>query len=213
MRLVPLAVIAASFILAAQPTWAQDQSVPGSSTSNIGAVNAVAFDKVPADAAIEVDPLDDSNESLALKKEFEQLLRKKGYTIADKAKLVLSFDTQELKGAWIGGGDNRWLELYNQQNHTGTEAPSVQLNLYKSDRGGLLNRLDNQRPSGTRQVASSKLRLDVTLDDSTNGKRLWQGWSVIDMGASDDFNRHKSMVPPLVNAFGKTVRQKTFPIP
>lgn len=204
MRFALIAVMAASLALAAQPSRAQDLST--------GAVNAVAFEKVPGGAAIKVDPLDDSDESLSLKAEFEKLLRAKGYTISPDAKLVLSFETQELKGTWTGGGDNRWLELYNQQNHTGTDAPSVQLNLYKSDKGGLINRLGNQRPQGTHQVASSKLRLDATLDDSNNGKRLWQGWSVIDMGASDDVARHKSMVPPLVDAFGETVRQQTFPI-
>lgn len=177
-----------------------------------GMVNAVAFAEFPAGATIDVDPLDDSDESLALLKEIEQQLRAKGYEVAEGADLVLTFELRDLKGAWTGGGTNSFLQFRNTDDHTGTDAPEVRLNLFKSDKGGLINRLGNERPEGTRQVASSELRLDATLDDRTNGKRLWHGWSVIDIGASDELDRHKRMIPPLIETFGDTVRQKTFAV-
>lgn len=177
-----------------------------------GMVNAVAFEEVPSGAAIDVDPLDDSDDSLALLTEIERQLRDKGYEIREGAELVLSFELRDLEGAWTGGGTNSFLEFRNTDDHTGTDAPEVRLNLFKSDKGGLINRLGNERPEGTRQIASSELRLDATLDNRSNGKRLWQGWSVIDLGPSDNFERQKRMVPPLIETFGQTTRQKTFPL-
>lgn len=202
MRIVLPALIVAALIFSALPGAAQDQ----------GMVNAVAFADVPAGATIEVDPLDDSRDSLALVEEFERRLRASGYEIADDANLVLSFEMRDLKGSWTGGGTNSFLELRNTDDHTGTDMPEVRLNLYKTDKGGLINRLEDERPEGTRQIASSEVRLDVTLDNRSNGKRLWQAWSVIDIGASDDIGRKKRMVAPLIDVFGETARQQNFPI-
>lgn len=199
MRIIVPALVAALLAIPS-PAAAQQQ----------GTVNAVSFEKVPAGSAIDVDPLDDSQESLALLREFERLLAARGYQIEEGAPLVLTFELRDLEGSWTGGGTNSWLEFRNTDDHTGTDAPEVRLNLFKSDKGGLINRLGNERPEGTRQVASSEMRLDATLDDRSNGKRLWQGWSVIDVGAADDLDRHRRMVPPLIDHFDETVRQETF---
>ena len=94
-RLVALPLIAVFAVSAAAQEGAQ------------GRLNAVSFDPLPDDGAIFVRPLDNSDENLALKVEFERELAARGYVIATKAdSLVLTFGTRDEAGG-ISSGDRR----------------------------------------------------------------------------------------------------------
>lgn len=174
-----------------------------------GMVSAISFRPLPAGAAILVRALDNAEHNLVLQADFERVLTKKGYTLSDEADLVLTFETMDAAGAWTGGGENRLVELSNNSDQAGIDAPRVRLNLFNSARGGLLN---PDRRDQTRTVTPSRYRIDVTIDDKTNGKRLWEGWSSVDIGPGDNRALTRTMVPVLVDNLGKTVRQKTFPL-
>ncbi len=61
-----------------------------------GVLNAVSFEPLPEGAAVLVRPLDDTDENLAIKKEFEAAMAADGLNVAaDDARLVLSFETRE----------------------------------------------------------------------------------------------------------------------
>ena len=64
----------------------------------------------------------------------------------------------------------------------------------------------------TQTVTPSSFRIDITIDDKSNGKRLWQGWSSADIGPGDNRQMTLNMIPILVNSLGQTVRQKSFPL-
>ncbi|MFQ5764688.1 MAG: hypothetical protein ACE5GT_07160 [Rhodospirillales bacterium] len=174
-----------------------------------GMVSAISFRPLPTGAAILVRALDNAKHNLVLREDFERVLKQKGYTLSDHADLVLTFETLDAGGAWTGGGENRLVELSNNHDQTGIDAPRVRLNLFNSARGGLLN--PNRRDQ-TRTVTPSQYRIDVTIDDKTNGKRLWEGWTSIDIGPGDNRALTRTMVPVLVDSLGKTVRQQTFPL-
>ena len=174
-----------------------------------GQMNAVSFQPLPQGSAFFVRPLDNSDHNLVLQKDFEHVLRQKGYTVSKEATLILTFETRDTAGSWSGGGPNRLVELSNNPDQTGIEAPRVRLNLFNSARGGLLN---PDRRELTRTVTPSSFRIDVTIDDKSNGKRLWQGWSSADIGPGDNRKMTRNMIPILVNSLGQTVRQKSFPL-
>jgi len=174
-----------------------------------GLMSSVSFLPIPAGATILVRPLDNSDHNLALRKDFERALTAKGYTIAKDANLILTFETRDTAGAWSGGGPNRFLELSNNDAQTGVDAPRVRLNLFNSARGGIFN---PGRKDTTRTVTPSSFGIDVTLEDKTNGKRLWQGWSSADISVGDGRSTTQAMIPALIDGFGKTVKQKTFPL-
>ena len=175
-----------------------------------GTMSAVSYQPMPAGSALLVRPLDNSDHNMLLKADFERALRGKGYTIANDAKLVFTFETMDTAGAWTGGGPNPFVELSNNPDQTGIEAPRVKFNLFNTERGGILN---PDRTEVTRMVTPSSFRIDVTIDSLTDGKRLWHGWGSIDIGAGDNREMTRSMVPVMVDGVGKTVRQQKFQVP
>ena len=139
--------------------------------------------------------------------DFERALKQKGYTVSKDATLILTFETRDASGSWTGGGANPLVELTNNHDQSGVQAPRVRLNLFNSARGGLLN---PERSRPTRMVTPSRFRIDATIDDKTDGKRLWQGWSSTDVGPGDNRTLTRAMIPILVEGLGQTIRQKTF---
>ena len=174
-----------------------------------GLMSSVSFRPIPAGSSILVRPLDNSDQNLALQKDFERALIGKGYTVAKDANLILTFETRDTAGSWSGGGPNRFLELSNNDVQTGVDAPRVRLNLFNSARGGILN---PNRKDKTRTVTPSSFRIDVFLDDKTSGKRLWQGWSSVNIRVGGGRSTIQTMIPALIDGFGQTVKQKTFPL-
>ena len=172
-----------------------------------GLMSAVSFLPVPAGSMIFVRPLDNSDSNLILQKDFENALKSKGYTIGKDAALILSFETIDDSGAWSGGGENRFVELSNNHDQSGIDAPRVHFNLFNSRRGGILN---PDRKETTRTVTPSSFRIDVTIDDKSNGKRMWQGWSSAATRVGDDHETSRKMIPVLVDGLGQTIRRKTF---
>lgn len=170
-------------------------------------LNAVSYEPIPSGEAVMVEIFDDSDVNQRLKNRFEAQLKSQGYTITEGARLILSFETRETSGKWTGGGPNRLVEIGNAGNHTGTDAPDVRVNIFDNQRGGLLNPKPNK---GVTQVAPSQYRIDASLEDRSNGKRLWQGWSIAAVGGADDPAVQNAMVKPIVEHIGKTVRDQTF---
>ena len=109
-------------------------------------------------------------------------------------------------GAWSDGGRRQLLQLQQSQGVGGLDSPKVRLNLYDSRRGAVFN----EGRTGTQITTPSTYRLDATIDDRTDGKRLWQGWSSADIGPGDNRKMTRNMIPILVNSLGQTVRQKSF---
>ena len=174
-----------------------------------GLMNAVSYQPLPLGSAIFVRSMDNSDQNLRLQKDFEHALKRQGYTISENANLILTFETRDAAGAWTGGGSNPYVELSDNHDQTGVNAPRVRFNLFNSARGGLFN---PDRIQTTRMVTPSRFRIDATIDDKTNGKRLWQGWSTTDIGASGVRDLTRAMVHVLVDVVGQTVRQKSFPL-
>ncbi|MEQ8320842.1 MAG: hypothetical protein RH946_11295 [Rhodospirillales bacterium] len=169
-------------------------------------LNAVSFADIPQGESVAVETFNDAEEILKLKEIFEEELRLQGYTVNDSGRLILSFETQDSSGKWSGGGPNRLVEIGNSDNHTGKDAPDVRVNIFDSKRGGLLN---PKRDTGITQVSPSQLRIDASIEDRQTGKRLWQGWSVSNQGSSTEEDMtHQSMVKPIIENIGKTVRSE-----
>ncbi len=187
---------------------AQLVAVPSARAQNI-TVNAVSYSEIPANASVTVETFNDSAQNMALKKRFETELAAQGYDVTPNGRLILSFDVSDQSGTWTGGGPNRLIELKNSDDHTGTDAPNVRLNIFDSNRGGLLN---PKRDPGITQVAPSELRIDATIEDRDNGRRLWQGWTTANISAANDAVLQRALVKPIIDNIGNTVRDDKIPL-
>jgi len=172
-------------------------------------LNAVSYFDLPKNEPVTVEIFDDAKENIVLKERFEEELRDQGYTLSPDARLILSFETRDTSGKWSGGGPNRLIEMRNSENHTGKDAPEVVVSIYNNQRGGVLN---PKRDPGINQVAPSEFRIDASIEDRTNGRRLWQGWTITASVGAEDASIRRSMVKPIVANIGNTVRdQKVTP--
>jgi hypothetical protein len=193
---VVLGVIGLFFSSAA---WAQSKGE--------GVLNAVSYRPLQAGIKIAVEPYDNSAANIKLKGHFEEALRKAGYEISDSANIIMSFESRDEAGAWVQPGKRTYIELHNNPERRGVEPPKVLLNLYNSDRGGVLN-----SGRGNREVTPRKYRLDTTIDNKSNGRRMWHAWTITNVGASDSSALAASMIPMLVKNLGQTVRGQAFEI-
>lgn len=162
-------------------------------------LNAVAFAPFPADTAIHVRVLDDSAENLALKREVEAALEKRGLRITpETAPLVLTIETGDVVGAWR------------------TPSPTERIPV-PDDRGRLFPRgeVDVTRqvrfpPPRTTVVTPPQYRLGLTIDARASGERIWQGWSTADLSQGQPGELGKAMIPELAQSVGRTVREQVY---
>ena len=182
----------------------------GAQGAGEGLLNAVAYKPLPAGGAITVRPLDNSDENLVLQQEFESALRAQGRTVAADAPLILTFEVRDTVGAWSTRDRRSIIELEGHGDGIGGDTHRARVNLYNSSRGGVFN---EGRGSGTSIMTPSQYRLDATLDQRSNGRRLWQAWATADLGQSDSLDLTRAMVPVMVQSLGQTVKRQLFKVP
>jgi hypothetical protein len=172
-----------------------------------GLINAVSYKALPGGSSLRVRPLDNSEGNLILQERFEQELRRRGFAVAADADLILSFEVRDVAGAWRPG-DRRSVFEFEGQGGGGGENARARLNIFDSRRGGLLNKGDER---GATQIASpSQTRMEATIDDKRDGKRLWQAWAVASHRQADGPTLTRAMVPAMVQHLGTTIKRKTF---
>ncbi len=198
-----LAGLAVLVMVHAGPPLAKAQETP------TGVLNAVVFKPLPAGAPILVRPFDDTDENLAIKKDIEAALTSRGYTLGTDPKgIVLSFETRRQPGYWTSSGQRKFITLEGTVGTgTGAEKHSRGLvNLYDSQQGAVLNK-------GQQNVvtpAATFYRLDVNIDNKTDGKSLWRAWALANLAEGNGTTLAKAMVPVIADNIGKGAKEQLF---
>jgi hypothetical protein len=197
------AVFAAALAFAGALAEAQDAASDPSTTE--GVINAAALRPMPKGASVSVRPWDDAPDNLRIAREIEDQLRQRGHALTTNPQMVLSFSVSDQPGRWSPGAGRQMIELHGTQGSSGEEDNMrAQLNLYSSERGGLFN---EGRADG---IERSVYTLEMTLDAREGGQRLWQGEATARMGRTEGSQLVKQLIPPLLDAMGKTVRNQPF---
>jgi hypothetical protein len=203
---------AAAAVLGVVLAWgtAAAQEKPPAEASGTSAVqafvNSVSFQTLPERAIITVRPLDNSDAHLKLKTSIEEALRARGFGVTKDSPLVLNFDTRDEVGAWSDAGRRTILELMSDKSREDGDYAHAKLNVFDSASGGLLN----EGRGGTSITTPSTYRIDFTVDDRTNGRRLWQGWAVANLAYGDRNDLDRAMIPVLVQNLGRTTTRQPF---
>lgn len=178
-------------------------------SSGEGLLNAVSYRPLPTGGPIAVRALDNSDTNILIQREFERQLQAKGYVISADALLILTFETRDEAGAWSAGSRRTLLELEGHNATGDNETAKARVNLFDSVRGGVFN----EGQGGPSVVTPGRYRLDVTIDNRSDGKRLWQGWSTAAQGYADGLTTTRAMVPSMVVNLGQTVKSQRFILP
>ncbi len=191
-----LTLAAAAFVA---PAWAQGDAPAQSG----GVMVAFSCGTLPAQAAIEVEALDDTPSQMALRKAIADDLARRGYRVADGAPLTLTFE----------GGLSR--ERREQGQHSvgslqsNNDVTEFRLNMWSSQGdsvfGGLKDFIAPNDPN--------LYRLAIFVHDRSDGKCLWQGEARHDVVRNDANGTAEKLVPVLLRRLGKTVKATTFDLP
>jgi hypothetical protein len=166
-----------------------------------GVLHAVSFEPLPEGVSILVRPLDDTDENLTIKKEFEAAMDAGGLDVAaDDARVVLSFEAREIVAAGPAPQSQSTVRFRGQEGRMGSSDEKNVPRLIEAPRGG------------TRIYRPSRFRIDATIDDNERGTRLWQGWAVADLDERTRLSLARAMVPAIVDSIGHTVRDRPFPL-
>lgn len=187
--------------------WLLLSSVNCPAWSAEGTLNTLSFKPLPTNASITVQPWDNSEENRNYAAKIEAYLKQKGHRIAQKADLILSFETKDVQGIWSEGARRHVLELEGDSGSHEGEKAKVRLNLYSSQQGGLLNKPANSARAKS-DNAAPQIVLEFTLD-LTKGRRLWQGQAAIAKGYANSQTLVQKMIPTLIDHMGRTVRRKS----
>ncbi len=171
-----------------------------------GMLSSVSFGKIPGDAHMVIEAFDDSDESIDLLETIKSTMKSAGYATSDNGAYLLIFEVHDEIGAYPR--DHRHiLSLETRGGQAGGGQNSqARVNIFNSNTGGLLNQ--GRRPKIIAQP--STYRIDVSIENRASGKTLWQGWASAGLHNTVNTELTKRMVPKIVNAIGKTVRQETF---
>lgn len=181
------------------PAAAQSASAP----AGAGRLHASSYAPVPDGLATSVRPWDNSAANLRLKSAFADALGRRGVKTADSgAPLALNFETEIEDLSVPDGGPTLGQVL--ARNHDSR----VRMNFWSTTQDSLTQgRRGDNAPAGTVRYI-----LRATLDDQRSGARLWQGEASYTGAPADETGAFAAMVPVLLEAYGETVRLRSFQV-
>lgn len=182
------------------PVFAQAPSAPGAAP---GRLHASAYAAVPQDLAASVRPWDNSAANLRLKTTFANSLKGRGIRLVDGgAPLSFNFETEVENLSVPEGGPT--LGQVIARNHDSR----VRMNFWSTTQDSLTQ----GRRSEAERSGTVRYILRATLDDQRSGTRLWQGEANYVGAPADETAIFAAMVPVLVDAYGQTVRLRSFQV-
>lgn len=177
-----------------------------------GSVSSVLFHDLPEGLPIEVATFDDTDTNLEIQARFAEELEKSGYLVAENAPLELSFtseviqaDLRQRSGTLGRIGASTEADRGTRGSDTGVD---LEVNVWSSTKDSVLGGIQPQGGSGRQ----AQLHINALLRDRDSGQVLWQGDAFSAMVMSDERRLAGAMVKPLVDAFGRSVKDEPFQV-
>ena len=163
----------------------------------VGHISSQAIEPLPAGASVDVDIFNDTEENLQFRDAFLAALAAAGHATGGGAPLALSFSTESESGMFAvvtGREVDRSLAPANSASNQITANVS---------------RLrDNPRPS--RASTGSQIQVLASLRDNRTKRVIWLADLRCEMLTSDRLRIAEAIIPPFVEALGRTVASAQF---
>ena len=171
-----------------------------------GMLSSVSFSKIPSDANMVVEAVDDSEEYIDLLETVTSAVNSAGYVTSNNGAYLLIFEVHDEIGAYPR--DQRHiLSLETRGGRAGGGQDSqARINVFDSNTGGLLGQVRRSKIIGQPSI----YRINVSIENRASGRTLWQGWASAELHNTINTELIKRMVPKIVSTIGETVRQETF---
>jgi hypothetical protein len=185
---------------------ARAQGPAGSEDSAQGYLNAFACGTLPQPVRIHVEVMDNTDENLKLKDLLERRLRSNGVVLSEAATLVLSLEAAVSRQATrLKPGDMVDVRIGRDEPNLGQEGYArVHMNIWSTTRDSLLT----GRRSTVEEEGFDLVRLRASLNSREDGRCLWQGEIVHELGGEAPYRFAPKLIPLLADSLGKAVSRK-----
>jgi len=177
-----------------------------------GSVSSVLYHDLPVGLPIEVATFDDTDTNLEIQARFVKELEKSGYLVAEEAPLELSFTSEVIQGDLRRKSGSLGRIGASTEQDRGTRGSDVgvdvELNVWSSTQDSVLGGIQPQAGSGRH----AQMHINALLRDRSSGQVLWQGDAFSALVISDERRLARAMVKPLVDAFGRSVKNEPFQV-
>ena len=174
----------------------------------VGVLNAKMYHPLDGAVPIRVVALDDTNLNLDLRERMVRQLQDAKFVLSEQAPLELTFDNEVVQGTFESAKPS--LGRLQAGTSTGVGRRStdtgvdVNVNVWSSTQDSVLG---GRKSAGSKRLAS-QFRIFAVLQDRRSGTRIWEGDVRAAMTRSDLERLGRSMVVPLVDSLGQTVRRE-----
>ncbi len=166
-----------------------------------GHINSTACGKLPSPLSVAVRLADDTEANMELREVLLRRLEDAGVTVADDAPATLNIEVVRSSQATIHKGP----DLGEFSDGTGQHT-RFRMNVWSSQADSIMG----GRRDRILSRSFDRLRIAIYINSRADGRCLWQGEAVHDLGGADARFVSERMIPALVDSLGTSVAGKPF---
>jgi hypothetical protein len=162
-----------------------------------GTIRSIACGKLESPYSFDVALEDDSPTYARLGRALASELQKRRVEVSAEAPLRLSLSVDTVRAP----SRHRRADL-GRLHHDTDRGTQVRLNLWSNQHDSLIG----GRREGVTREAVDELRVEIAINDKSNGRCIWHGEAVVDLDGRDADEAASTIVPLLVAHIGESVR-------
>ncbi len=201
-----------ALVIAMSPLAAGSARADTHLTGWSGTLTSQILEPLPEKPVFDVEIYDDTRENLAFRDQFLAALRKSGFRTATNAPLSISFATGI---TWSKKRADELARRRQRQMPTNFEELTFPLDAWRTEAGEYSDLLFGARQTAgipVRDAVHDRLDITVQIRNERNGRVAWQAELVLPLLEPDRPRIARSIVPPIIEAIGKTVDERAFDI-
>ena len=118
----------------------------------------------------------------------------------------MNFAMRDRLGSLPTFGQSYIFSFESKGGQEGGENAKARINLFDSERGGLLN----QERRGPKLNTLSIYRLETNIEVRSSGKLLWESWAESKLSQGTGLDLIRRMIPSIITNIGKTTTNALF---
>lgn len=166
-----------------------------------GLLSGYACGQMPATYKVNVEVVDDSPQMLKIRDAALGALERKHAQISGSAELVLTIDTRFLRE----GAKRKQRDLGSVTDGS-SERIRARMNLWSNRKDSIIG----GRRDGLVEGALDEVRVEITINDRSNGKCVWRGEALHGSAREDQWAIAEKTVRKLIDVLGQDVRDQKF---
>lgn len=185
-------VLAAVLFAAAVPAAGQGTNEPA------GRVTSFACVPLPSPITLSVETPNGSSQADRLRRALMNSLSSHNANVRRGAPLKLSLYVELVRGPEIREG----ADLGSDDDNIGDENIQIRVDLWSNRRNSVIG---GRRDLDTKAEVE-KLRIEITLDNRSNGRCVWQGNAEYRLDGRDELETAEKIIPLLVDRLGRSAK-------